>query len=34
MINQLIERCWVPGVVVAMVIGIADSVFCHQESKG
>jgi hypothetical protein len=32
--QQLLERWWVPGVVVAMVIGIVDSIICHQESKG
>jgi hypothetical protein len=34
MANQLLERWRVPGVVVAMVIGVADSVFYRRESKG
>jgi hypothetical protein len=27
--QQLLERWWVPGVVVAMVIGVVDFIFCH-----
>jgi hypothetical protein len=34
MVNQLIDRWWVLGIAVAMVIGIADSTFSNQESKG
>jgi hypothetical protein len=32
--QQLLETWWLPGFVVAMVIGVADSVFCHQKSRG
>jgi hypothetical protein len=32
--QQLLKTWWLPGVVVAMVIGVADSIFCHQKSRG
>jgi hypothetical protein len=31
--QQLLQTWWVPGIVVAMVIGVVDSVFCHQKSR-
>jgi hypothetical protein len=32
--QQLIKRWWIYGIVVATAIGIVDSIFCHQNSKG
>jgi hypothetical protein len=32
--QQLLETWWLSTVVVAMVIGVVDSVFCHRKSKG
>jgi hypothetical protein len=31
---QLLGTWWLLDVVVAMVISVADSVFCHQKSRG
>ena len=32
--QQLLETWWLPGIVVAMVTGVADSIFWHRKSKG
>jgi hypothetical protein len=34
MTNQLLKRWRVLGVIVAVVIGVADSAFCHWKSMG
>jgi hypothetical protein len=29
-----VERWWIPSIVVAMAIGLANLIFCYQKSKG
>jgi hypothetical protein len=31
--QQLLETWWLHSIVVVMVIGVADSIFCHQKGR-
>jgi hypothetical protein len=32
--QQLLKRWWIYGIDIAMAIGVADFIFCHQKGKG